>query len=107
MDKEFPGVNNYCTGVVPSVKKTISRAVTPPQPVHPQRYRMEMLDTSRLHSKFQYLRATVGTGTPYLPGQFYAVFGTAHLQKKNIYIYIYTQGVPGGMCQTLGECSLC
>ena len=26
-----------------------------------------------------------------------------------IYIYIYThiQGVPGGMCQTSGECSLC
>jgi len=23
------------------------------------------------------------------------------------YIYIYTQGVPGGMCQTLGGCSLC
>jgi len=22
-------------------------------------------------------------------------------------IYIYVQGVPGGMCQTLGECSLC
>ena len=24
-----------------------------------------------------------------------------------IYIYIYIQGVPGGMCQTSGECSLC
>jgi len=24
-----------------------------------------------------------------------------------IYIYIYTQGVPGGMCQTSGGCSLC
>ena len=23
-----------------------------------------------------------------------------------IYIYTYTQGVPGGMCQTSGECSL-
>ena len=23
-----------------------------------------------------------------------------------IYIYIYIQDVPGGMCQTLGECSL-
>ena len=22
------------------------------------------------------------------------------------YIYIYMQGVPGGMCQTSGECSL-
>lgn len=30
VDKEFPGVNNYCTGVVPSVRKTISHAVTPP-----------------------------------------------------------------------------
>jgi hypothetical protein len=30
VDKEFPVVNNYCTGVVPSVKKTISHAVTPP-----------------------------------------------------------------------------
>jgi hypothetical protein len=26
-------------------------------------------------------------------------------KKKNIYIYI--QGVPGGMCQTSGESSLC
>jgi len=26
---------------------------------------------------------------------------------NNIYIYIYIQGVPGGMCQTSGECSLC
>ena len=26
---------------------------------------------------------------------------------RNIYIYIYTQGVPGGMCQTSGGCSLC
>ena len=25
---------------------------------------------------------------------------------KYIYIYIYIQGVPWGMCQTLGECSL-
>jgi len=24
-----------------------------------------------------------------------------------IYIYIYIQVVPGGMCQTSGECSLC
>ena len=24
----------------------------------------------------------------------------------DIYIYIYTQGVPGGMCQTSGECFL-
>jgi len=24
-----------------------------------------------------------------------------------IYIYIYIQGVPGGMCQTSGGCSLC
>ena len=32
----------------------------------------------------------VASGTPYI-----------------IYIYIYIQGVPGGMCQTLGECSLC
>ena len=24
-----------------------------------------------------------------------------------VHIYIYIQGVPGGMCQTLGECSLC
>ena len=24
-----------------------------------------------------------------------------------IYIYIYIQDVPGGMCQTSGECSLC
>ena len=24
-----------------------------------------------------------------------------------IYIYIYIQVVPGGMCQTLGGCSLC
>jgi len=23
------------------------------------------------------------------------------------YIYIYIQGVPGGMCQTSGGCSLC
>jgi len=29
------------------------------------------------------------------------------LDKIHIYIYIYTQGVPGGMCQTSGECSLC
>ena len=25
---------------------------------------------------------------------------------RYIYIYIYIQGVPGGMCQTSGECSL-
>ena len=24
-----------------------------------------------------------------------------------IYIYIYVQGVTGGMCETSGECSLC
>ena len=24
-----------------------------------------------------------------------------------VYICIYIQGVPGGMCQTSGECSLC
>jgi len=24
-----------------------------------------------------------------------------------IYIYIYIHGVPGGMCETSGECSLC
>ena len=26
---------------------------------------------------------------------------------QSVYIYIYIQGVPGGMCQTSGECSLC
>ena len=29
------------------------------------------------------------------------------LQHPYIYIYIYIQGVPGGMCQTSGGCSLC
>ena len=32
---------------------------------------------------------------------------TVYLKIIYIYtIYIYIQGVPGGMCQTLGECSL-
>ena len=35
----------------------------------------------------------------------YAVSLTHHDQP--VYIYIYIQGVPGGMCETLGECSLC
>ena len=29
------------------------------------------------------------------------------LLSLSLYIYIYTQGVPGGMCQTSGGCSLC
>ena len=28
------------------------------------------------------------------------------LMRHDIYIYIYIQDVPGGMCQTSGECSL-
>jgi len=30
-----------------------------------------------------------------------------HLVNKRYAIYIYIQGVPGGMFQTSGECSLC
>jgi hypothetical protein len=45
---------------------------------------------------------------------FYTIFSKILfiLRRIELYIteriiYIYTQGVPGGMCQTLGECSLC
>ena len=31
---------------------------------------------------------------------------TTNAELVTIYIYIYIQSVPGGMCQTSGECSL-
>jgi len=44
----------------------------------------------------------------------YTAIGICHAEILNVgkitsvymYIYIYIQGVPGGMCQTSGECSL-
>ena len=30
-----------------------------------------------------------------------------YIYTQDVCIYIYIQDVPGGMCQTLGECSLC
>jgi len=31
---------------------------------------------------------------------------SAYVISNTVDAYIYIQGVPGGMCQTLGECSL-
>ena len=32
---------------------------------------------------------------------------TCHIQSKRTHTHTYIQSVPGGMCQTLGGCSLC
>jgi len=34
-------------------------------------------------------------------------FHNSYVMTQHMYEYIYIQGVPGGMCQTSGGCSLC